>query len=184
MFLKDTLHVCVWTGPVAHLLFWRWRMQEVILSGIHSTQFSLYLPSGQAVMLLQDCWGYRRAAPEPPQRCSLWPHAAATVRPCRLHLCPKSREYLCDFFLQHMPIFQYSTLHCSLSLWVCKLRRLRKPPCLLFPLSLSHDFLLKAQALFRQSVKFNILFKLNVLGWPNQMLAGWPQEWEPRYSVI
>ena len=97
---------------------------------------------------------------------------------------PKKSRVFMWLFLQQMPIFPYSTLHCFLSLWICKLLRLRKPSCLLFPLSLSHDFLLKVRALLRQSVRFNILFKLNVLGWPNQMLAGWPQEWEPRYSVI
>lgn len=84
----------------------------------------------------KDCWGYHRAAAEPLQSYLLWPLVAAMVRPCRLHLCPKSmREYLSDFlFFQQMSIFQYSTLHCSLSLWVCKLLRLRN----LVYCSLSH----------------------------------------------
>lgn len=53
--------------------------------------------------------------------------------------------------------------------------------------SLSHfhmTFYWRPEHLLKQSVRFNILFKLNVLGWPNHKLADWPQEWEPRYSVI
>lgn len=121
-------------------------------------------PGCDAFADTKGCWGCRRAAAEPPQNRSLQPRATAMVRPCRLLVCPKADSIYVACFLQQMPIFQCRTLHFSLSLWVCKLPRLRKRPCLLFPLSLSHDFLLKARALLRQSVRFNILFKLNVLG--------------------
>lgn len=149
------------------------------------------LPNFHYTFLLARLWCFCRTAGASGEQLLSLPSAARSgpmpqqrSDPAGCICAQKAKSIYVTFFLQHMPIFQYSTLHCSLSLWVCKLRRLRKPPCLLFSLSLSHDFLLKAQAHLRQSVRFNILFKLNVLGWPNQMLAGWPQEWEPRYSVI
>lgn len=127
-----------------------------------------------------DCSGWQRTAAEPTQCCLYQPHAAADPAGC---FCAPKTKCICRTFCSKCRYFGTVTLHCSLTPWVYELLRLREPSCLLFPLSLSHDFLLKAWAL-RQSVRFNILFKLNVLGWPNQMLAGWPQEWEPRYSVI
>lgn len=150
--------------------------------------FHNMLPLGRLQCLCIEDWGYGRVTAEPPQS-SASPELLALALSCSNDqalwaavLPQKPRVFMWFFFCSKWQYF--SPLNYSLSLWTCKLLRRRKLSCLLLPLSLSHDFLLKTQALLQQSVRFNILFKLNVLRWPNQMVAGWPQEWELRYCVI
>lgn len=104
---RDALHVCVWTGSGAHLLFYSWKIQEVIYLIFIIPSF---WPSCNAFADAEGCWGCQRAAAEPPQSCLLQPWTPAMVRPSRLLVCLKSQEYLYDFFFSKYRYF--STVLC------------------------------------------------------------------------